>query len=197
MVSHMSKQLREHLAYQLLYELSHAPLGRRTLVERTGLTESVVRTELEKLEAQRLVTFSKLGTALIERGRRTLSAMLSSIAGVQELCLKNLMLDKYSRAAHVRGAADDFRAWFYRDLAVRAGATAALFLRHRKGALCLLEEEKLLAEQNPDDAQLLKKAFPNLRSGDLLVIVFGPERGLAAKGLWAVLCALRGSERLK
>jgi predicted transcriptional regulator len=82
MSSHKGVPVREHIAYQLLYELRATPLGRRTLVKRTGLTESVVRTELEKLEARKLVSFSKLGTALTARGRRFLSEKLSAIIDI-------------------------------------------------------------------------------------------------------------------
>lgn len=190
MASHVVASLREHIAYQLLYELKEAPLGRRTLVDRTGLTESVVRTELEKLEAQKLVSFSKLGTALTARGRQFLAKKLSAIADVRDVQLRNLMLDRYARMAHIRGAAAGFPAWLYRDMAVREGATATLFLTKRQGTLCFLEEREALAKQNPDDSEMLARALPSLKNGDLIIIVFGPEKGLAARGLWAILWAL-------
>ncbi|MCX8103838.1 MAG: hypothetical protein N3E42_05340 [Candidatus Bipolaricaulota bacterium] len=190
MASHVVAPLREHIAYQLLYELREAPVGRRTLVERTGLTESVVRTELEKLEAQKFVSFSKLGTALTGRGRRFLSQRLSSIAGVRDVQLQNLMLDRCARAAHIRGAAEGFSTWLSRDIAVREGATAALFLSKRADALRFVGEREALAKQNPDDSEILERAFPSLHDGDLIVIAFGPSRGAAARGLWAVLWEL-------
>ncbi len=190
MASHRVAPMREHIAYQLLYELREAPLGRRALVDRTGLTESVVRTELEKLEARRLVAFSKLGTALTERGQQMLSAQLHSVVDVREVRLQNLMLDRYNRMAQVRGAATGFQTWLYRDIAIREGATAALFLTKQKEAIYFIEEERPLAEHNPDDSRLLEQAFPQLHNGDLIVIVFGPARGAAARGLWAVLCSL-------
>lgn len=190
MASHVVAPLREHIAYQLLYELRDAPLGRRTLVERTGLTESVVRTELEKLEAQGFVSFSKLGTALTAHGRRFLIKKFSSIAAVRDVQLHNLMLDRYARMAHIRGAADGFSAWIYRDIAVREGATAALFLTKRKGMFCFIEEQEALATRNPDDSQVLEEALPDFKNGDLLVIAFGRERSAATRGLWAALWAL-------
>jgi hypothetical protein len=159
-------------------------------VERTGLTESVVRTELEKLATRRLVVFSKLGTVLTERGQQVLSAELNSVVDLREVRLHNLMLDRYNRMAQVRGAATGFQTWLYRDRAIREGATAALFFTKQKEALYFIEEERPLAEHNPDDSRLLEQAFPQLRHGDLIVIVFGPTRGAAARGLWAVLWAL-------
>jgi predicted transcriptional regulator len=190
MSSHKGVPVREHIAYQLLYELRATPLGRRTLVKRTGLTESVVRTELEKLEARKLVSFSKLGTALTARGRRFLSEKLSAIIDIREAQLKNLMLDRYGRMALVRGAADGLSAWLYRDIAVREGATAALFLAKRKGVLRFVEEREALAKKNPDDSRLIEQAFPAMKNDDLIIIAFGPDPGAAARGLWAVLWAL-------
>jgi predicted transcriptional regulator len=190
MSSHKGVPVREHIAYQLLYELRATPLGRRTLVKRTGLTESVVRTELEKLEARKLVSFSKLGTALTARGRRFLSEKLSGIIDIREAQLKNLMLDRYGRMALVRGAADGLSAWLYRDIAVREGATAALFLTKRQGVLRFVEEREALAKKNPDDSRLIEQAFPAMKNDDLIIIAFGPDPGAAARGLWAVLWAL-------
>jgi predicted transcriptional regulator len=190
MSSHKGVPVREHIAYQLLYELRATPLGRRTLVKRTGLTESVVRTELEKLEARKLVSFSKLGTALTGRGRRFLSEKLSAIIDIREAQLKNLMLDRYGRMALVRGAADGLSAWLYRDIAVREGATAALFLTKRQGVLRFVEEREALAKKNPDDSRLIEQAFPAMKNDDLIIIAFGPDPGAAARGLWAVLWAL-------
>jgi predicted transcriptional regulator len=190
MSSHKGVPVREHIAYQLLYELRATPLGRRTLVKRTGLTESVVRTELEKLEARKLVSFSKLGTALTARGRRFLSEKLSAIIDIREAQLKNLMLDRYGRMALVRGAADGLSAWLYRDIAVREGATAALFLTKCQGVLRFVEEREALAKKNPDDSRLIEQAFPAMKNDDLIIIAFGPDPGAAARGLWAVLRAL-------
>lgn len=190
MTSHALAPLREHLAYQLLYELREAPLGRRTLGERTGLSESVVRTELEKLVSQKLALFSKLGTSLTKRGRQFLMAKLRSVADVCDARLCNLMLDRHGRMAHVRRVGDGLSTWLYRDIAIREGATAALFLTKRKGALCFIEEKEALATHNPNDSRVLEQAFPNLKNGDLIIIVFGPDKGTAGRGLWAVLWAL-------
>lgn len=189
MLSHV-EHLREHVAYPLLYELRVAPLGRRTLVERTGFTESVVRTELEKLESQKLVEFSKIGTTLTPRGRRWFESRWRRLLSVQEIHLERLMLDRVGYAAHVRGLHQEIRSWLYRDHAVRLGATATLFLTQRSVGLSLTDETTPLEKRSPRDAQALHKRFPELRSGDLLIVAFGPERGRALQGLWGILCAL-------
>jgi predicted transcriptional regulator len=190
MVSHKESLLREYLAYPLLYELRDAPLGRRRLVEQTGLTESVVRTELEKLAAQALVKFSKAGTALTPQGKRWLNARWKRLLSVKEVHLERLMLDRVGYAAHARALDLEMRPWLYRDHAVRAGATAVLFLAQRSAGLALADEPRPLARDNPADAKALQELFPELRPGDLLFIAFGPERGRALQGLWAILCVI-------
>jgi hypothetical protein len=71
------------------------------------------------------------------------------------------MLDRYGRMALVRGAADGLSAWLYRDIAVREGATAALFLAKRKGVLRFVEEREALAKKNPDDSRLIRTSVPS------------------------------------
>jgi hypothetical protein len=95
------------------------------------------------------------------------------------------MLDRYGRMALVRGAADGLSAWLYRDIAVREGATAALFLTKRQGVLRFVEEREALAKKNPDDSRLIEQAFPAMKNDDLIIIAFGPDPGAAARGLWA------------
>lgn len=192
MASHITTttSIREHLAPLLLYELRRTPLGRRTLVERTGFTESIVRTELEKLEAQGLVAFRKAGTALTERGQRWLATRWKWLIALGEVRLLTLILDRVSYAAQVRGLDSEIRSWLYRDQAIRVGATATLFFLQRSEGLSLLDETTILKKRSPADAQALETLFPKPRVGDLLIVVFGPDRGRALQGLWAVLCAL-------
>jgi predicted transcriptional regulator len=187
MASHKEPLAREHLGYQLLYALQREPLGRRTLVQRTGLTESVVRTELEKLAAQGLVSFAKPGTALTPKGDEISSELFTQVVQVEELALTELKLDQHNRAALIRAAAEGLRSWQLRDLAVREGATGTLFLVRRAKYLSLLDEDRPLARQNPRDARRLEYFFKSLQTGDLIVIVFAPLRAQAGAGLWRII----------
>ncbi len=186
MSSHEVLSERAHLSYQLAYFLKTAPLGRRTLVQYTGLTESVVRTELGKLEAQEFVRFAKAGTTLTPTGKIHFAELFRRVPRIEELELSELKLDRFCRAAQLRGGGVALQTWRLRDLAVREGATGTLFLIQRD-KLCLVEEDHPLAQQNRRDASLVEERFSNLQEGDLIVMVFAPSRAAAGAGLWRIL----------
>jgi predicted transcriptional regulator len=175
------------LSYQLAYFLKTTPLGRRTLVQCTGLTESVVRTELGKLEAQEFVRFAKAGTTLTPTGKTHFEELFRRVPRIEELDLAELKLDRFNRAAQIRRGGVALQTWRLRDLAVREGATGALFLIQREKHLCLVDEARPLAHHNGRDASLLQAHFSDLQAGDLLVIVFAPNRATAGAGLWRIL----------
>ena len=176
--------------YQLVYELHKQPLGRRTLVARTGITEMTVRTHLNKLRASGLVTMAKGGTVLTAHGRKTFAQLLERVLYVGELQLRDLALDRHNEAVWIRGAGGAFQeSWRYRDAAVREGATGALLLIHGPRGWRLSDDVKPLATQNPQDAEHLQRMLPAL-PGDGAIIAFGPTRAAACRGLWSVLVDL-------
>lgn len=176
--------------YQLIYELHKQPLGRRTLVTRTGITEMTVRTHLNKLRAVGLVTVAKGGTRLTAHGRKTFAQLIEKVLYVGELKLRDLALDRHNEAVWIRGAGDAFQeSWRYRDAAVREGATGAILLIHRPEGWRLSDDVKPLAKQNPHDSEHLQRMLPAL-PGDGTIIAFGPTRVAACRGLWSVLVDL-------
>jgi hypothetical protein len=187
MLSHKEPLAREHLGAQLIYALKDEILGRRTLVQRTGLTESVVRTELEKLAAQKFVRFEKAGTLRTTKAKEAYIKLFKRIVQIEEPDLTELKLDAHNRAALVRAGAAGLKTWALRDLAVREGASGSLFIVRRQAELCLFDETTSLAKQNPIDGRRLEKVFPGLAEGDLIVIVFAPTRANAGAGLWRIL----------
>lgn len=179
--------MEEPIASQLIYWLNQEITGRRTLVKRTGLTESTVRTHLNKLKAKKYITSSKAGVALTPSGRRAFKLVLERVKEVCALDLKELELDRFNNAAFIEGAGCPEELWKYRDLAIRAGATAALFLNHVRGDLHFADTGHKVSVHNPKDAHHIKKAFKAITAGDLIVIVFAAQRAEAHKGLWEVI----------
>jgi hypothetical protein len=174
----------------LIYALREAPLGRRTLVRQTGITEMTVRTQLEKLRALGFVNMAKGGTSLTPRGLATLKDGLRRIAYVGSLPLSELALDRHNVTALVTQAGDALReGWRYRDLAVRAGATGALFLTRGPEDWHLSDDPHPLHEKNPIDAQTIESRYA-ARPGDGLIIVFSVGKTRAGLGLWEILTTL-------
>lgn len=176
--------------YQLIYTLDGHALGRRTLVQRTHITESTVRTHLNKLRALGYVTMAKGGTALTPSARSLFSTLFERVPCVSVLKLKDLSLDHHNAAAWIRHVRDAFHeSWRYRDAAVREGATGALLLLRRPEGWGLSDDKRPLAQQNPNDAAHLQHVFA-AQPGDGAVIVFGSTARAAQSGLWRILVDL-------
>lgn len=188
---------RESIANQLIYLLSEEALGRRSLVKHTGLTESVVRRELEKLREQGIVSMSKLGTQLTLPGKRRFRKVLQDVKQIKELKLKELSIDRFNMAALVRGIRE-LKTWHYRDLAIREGASGAIFISCTKDKLRFTDSEAEIKERNPKDARMVKEAFTAREDGDLIVIVFAKAKKEASMGLWRIISKIfKLSERTR
>jgi DNA-binding MarR family transcriptional regulator len=175
------------IVYQIVHALDSSPLGRRTLVQRTGITEMTVRTHLNKLREAGYVTMAKGGTALTPAGRAAFETLLERVRHVAALKLKDLALDRYNAAALLRRVGDGFReSWRYRDAAVREGASGVLLLVQRADGWRLSDDPAPLGRQNPRDAAYLERVF-DAQPQDGVVVAFGPTPRAARGGLWSVL----------
>jgi len=179
--------------YQLAYTLGEKPLGRRTLVGLTGITESTVRTHLNKLRRAELVKMAKAGTSLTARGLEAFAPLFQLIRWVGPLKLEALALDRHSAAALIEDSAGKLKeSWRYRDAAVREGATGAILLVKRAdGRGWAFSDEPLsLEDRYLEDAAMIEKTLPQAQPGDALVIAFGPSPRQAHAGLWRVIVEL-------
>ncbi|MBK7974677.1 MAG: hypothetical protein IPK07_15835 [Deltaproteobacteria bacterium] len=163
----------------LLHHLREGALGRRTLVERTGWTESVVRTELEKLEAHGWVEFAKPGTSLTPRASERLADFFEQVPRVGRLELVEVELDRSACGALVRAHSDPPKTWQVRDSAVREGASGILILRKEAAGLRLLDVDASFSRRNARDAARVESALGPFEIGDFVVIVFAADPGRA------------------
>lgn len=176
--------------YQLLYELRDGAMGRRTLVERTGITEMTTRTHLNKLRDAGWVKMEKAGTSLTQSAKRALAAYFDTVSAVHELAISDLTLYRANMGALLRGCAESFgKSLILRDAAVRAGAAGAVFLIRSDEGWMFSEEDVLLCKQYAAEAEELDRRFDS-REGDLLAIVFAVERAQARRGLWNVIAEM-------
>ena len=167
------------------------PLGRRTLVRRTGITEMTVRTHLNKLRAVGYVKMAKAGTTLTAQGLEAFAPLQERVRWVGPLTLRDLALDRYGAAALLRSFSPKLKeSWRYRDAAVREGATGALLLVKDARGWAFSDEPLPLAERYPEDARLLEDAVPAPQPGDALIVAFGPEPAIAQRGLWQIVVEL-------
>lgn len=183
--------------YQMVHALGEGrPLGRRTLVRATGITESTVRTHLNKLRGAGLVKMGKSGTTLTSAGVEAFETLFQRIGPVVELDLTELALDRHNAAAPLRQGEGALRgSWRYRDAAVREGATGALLLVKHAHGWTLSDDVIPLADRNSRDEAAISRALA-ARDGDGLAISFGPSRTMAMFGLWRLITELVPPEDL-
>ena len=173
--------------FQLLHAIKDEPLGRRTLVERTGITEMTVRTHLNKLRDAGLVLMAKAGTGLSEAGKASLETLFERVVEVRELNLHDLSLDRFNATALLNRSADALeKSLHLRDAAVRAGASGAILLIRERDGWVFAEDRVQVSKQNPRDAELLSKKM-SAREGDVLIITFGPTLRVAQAAIWNVI----------
>ena len=177
---------RPAITHQLVFLLGREKLGRRSLAQRSGLSEMTVRLELERLRDEGLVVSVKSGVTLTDSGGRWFAPLLVHVRALKELSLTSLARDEVTLAALIshRGRRP---VWWYRDQAIREGATAMVMLRYAEEGWCFAHDMEALGIQNPCDELVIEQAFPTKTQGDLLVIVTARDRLRASLGLWSVI----------
>lgn len=177
--------MESYLRLQLLFLLTQARLGRRSLAKLTGFPELTVRRELERLREQRIIDFSKAGALLTDSGKEQYRSSLAAIGGVTDISLQELVLDRYSVAA-ILHTKEIKSTWQYRDLAIKEGATAVLFIRCGRKGLYFVDSLDKLAKKNPRDSETIAATFI-CSEDDLIIIVFAPVKRIADRSLWRVI----------
>lgn len=176
------------MALELAYHLQRERLGRRRLAERTGVTEMVVRLELERMHKRGWIHLPRSGAELTAVGRERFEPLLARVRDVQLLQLKTLRLDDVALAGLI--AVDSSpTAWGLRDRAIREGASGLLLLVHRNVEWTFSHDAEPIRHRNPEDAATVDEAFPEVQPGDHLIVVFGPSVRTATAGLWQAMVA--------
>ncbi len=175
------------ITLQLVFLLSRERLGRRRLARRAGLSEMTVRIQLERLRDQGFLALDKSGGALTGAGKERFAPVVDHVADVQQLSLHSLALNTITVAALLSRVEQQHPSWWYRDHAVREGASAMILIRCCADGLRFSHSKEQVGAHNPRDEQVIEDAFPFRREGDLLLLVSAPDRKSAKLGLWRVI----------
>lgn len=160
-------------ALELIAE--HKTIGRKQLAKKLGVGEGSMRTILNQLKKQSLITSSRGGHALTAKGRRSLGKPLEYV----QVDAGDLTVGEVDVATVVRGAAAKVKRGIeQRDEAIKAGADGATVLIFKAGKL-----------QFPDgfakaDAKKVEKLIEALgpRDGDVIIIGTGRDAATAEAG---------------
>jgi len=160
-------------------------VGRKQLAEKLGVGEGSMRTILNMLKKQSLITSSRGGHALTARGKRFLGKPLEFV----RVDAGDLTVGEVDVATIVRGASAKIKRGIeQRDEAIKAGANGATALVFKAGKL-----------QFPDGFRGVDKKFEKsietfgLRNGDVLIIGTGRDAIKAEAGARAAARTLAKS----
>jgi len=183
----MAKILRNPLASELIYLLKDGPMGRRTLTEMVGASESSVRTVLEHLQSEGIVEMDKQGTHLSDMGQLAFGPLLNSVLAVKPLELTDLSMGEIGRSALI-GDVEELtgQAWSFRDLAIREGAKGAILLEVDDD-IKFLHSSDYLRDLNPTTEEKIKSTFPAWTDASIIVVVTGDSSEVVEYGLWRII----------
>lgn len=141
----------------------HKRIGRKQLAEELGVGEGSMRTILDQLKNQGLITSSRGGHSLTAKGERALGKPFEFV----QVNVGDLTVGEVNVATIVRGAAAKvMRGIEQRDEAIKAGADGATVLIFKKGRL-QFPDGFFKVKKEASDA-LLRDLRP--REGDIVVI---------------------------
>ncbi len=165
-----------HLIRTLLL-LKKSPLGRKKLVQLLGIGEGSARTILKKLKSEKLVSSSKQGHSLTQKGRKKINSYLKKFSQPKEIKSKIVEGEKVALVLYNSINKID-KGLEERDLAVKSGANGALLLKYPHTV------PNFNLRDFPDLLNEIKKF--NLKKGDVMVISFGDSLVSAENGALAI-----------
>lgn len=161
----------------------HGRVGRKDLADKLRIGEGSMRTVLNQLKRQGLITSSRVGHSLTDKGRRALGQPFEFV----QVDVGGLVVGKVSVATIVRGAATRVKRGIeQRDEAIKAGAQGATVLIFDKGRLKFPDD--FLKIENETSNMLVKALSP--RDGDVIVIGTGEDAIKAERGALAAVKSL-------
>jgi len=171
-----------HKALELIAK--HGKIGRKELTRELGVGEGSVRTILNQLKKQGLITSSREGHALTTKGKWLLGKPLKFI----RIDVGNLAVGKINVATLVRRAADKVRRGTeQRDEAIKAGADGATVLVFKRGKFQF--PDKFLKVKDSVNEYLLRIFRPS--ENDVLIIGSASDLFTAENGAKAAANSLK------
>lgn len=172
-----------HVRRALELIAKHKRIGRKQLAGELGVGEGSMRTILNQLKKQGLITSSRGGHALTPKGKRSLGKPLE----FAQIDAGNLTVGKVDVAVIIRGTAKKVKRGIeQRDEAIKAGAQGATVFVFKGGKL-----------QFPDgfmdvDKRVVKSIVETFkpREGDVIIIGSGKNTAEAERGALAAARSL-------
>ena len=152
-----------HVRRTLELIAKHKRIGRKQLAEELEVGEGSMRTILNQLKKQGLITSSRGGHTLTAKGKSSLGKPLEFV----QVDTSNLTVGKVDVATIVRGAAKKIKRGIeQRDEAIKVGAQGATVLVFKGGKLQFPDRFIKVGKRN---SEIIIKTFKP-REGDVIII---------------------------
>ena len=156
--------------------------SRQQLAKNLGLGEGTIRTILDMLKSRYLLSSTKKGHFLNEKGRKILSRLNRTISSPKRLTIKNIYQEFKKIGIVVRNVEKMGKVYNLRDIAVRNGADGAVILKF-KDRLYILDSEE---NQRYKEIEMMF----DFRNGDVLIIGFSDNIRNAENGALSIAIEL-------
>ncbi len=176
--------------------LSQKPIGRNKLAGLLGVGEGAVRTIIRRLEETDLISISKEGCSLSEKGKKTWCKFEELFPARNEIEKNDLAHDDHNYAFLIKNVGQKVKSGIdQRDAAIMGGARRAIVIVSCGGHLTIQSVSNSIEKEFPEAA---KKILKNVKPEDNdVIIVAGAETSLKAKrGAFAAAWVLIGEAEL-
>jgi predicted transcriptional regulator len=167
------------------------PMGRKMLVEHTGLGEGSLRTILDRLEEYGLVDSNKAGRSLTDNGAKVINKLkqMVRIEGIGQMAMTNKPYNCFVLVK--RGAKAVKSGMEQRDAAIKAGRSGATTLVVQKGKLMMpgFGKDLNMEKDYPQDSDRLKRIM-DPEEGDVVVIGSEDKPYRAEEAAWVAASTL-------
>ena len=171
--------------------LEQEQIGRKNLSKFLGLGEATVRTLFRKLESENLITSTRQGQKITEKGKQYLETA-PSFTLPKPVEGRDLTLSHYNTASLICNAAHTVRNGIeFRDAAIIAGACGATTLMFSRGKLHFPDNTPL----NPETASYFIREF-SFSENSILIIATADTAEKALRGLSNCLSLLLNKKNL-
>ena len=158
--------------------------GRQELARELELGEGTIRTILENLKSRKLLSSTKKGHLLSQRGSEVLNRVFESISMPKVINAQTVYPNFKKIGVQVKNVPELKEIYKLRDIAVKNGADGAIILRY---------QNKLYAPESDyeQDFKELEDLF-DFRNNDILIVAFSDEKKNAENGALSITIELDG-----
>jgi DNA-binding MarR family transcriptional regulator len=183
--------------FHILYALelmAEKPIGRNKLAEKLNVGEGAIRTIISRLKGAGLITTSKEGCKLTDKGLSIWKKFVEVYPKRAEIGKTALTTSKYNYAFLVKNKAHKVKSGIdQRDAAIMGGARRALVIVSKKGRLIIESVSNSIDKDFPEAAsEILEKLEP--KDNDVIIIAGADNLIKARRGAFAASWVLIGND---